>query len=86
MDKLLLGGFVVLVCIGCDTTNSSDPLAAKKAADAAPKSAADLPSTMPPEAKASAIAAIGQAKAQEQQNGSEARVKAFKMMQQQGSH
>jgi len=84
MKSAWFAAFAVAFCVGCNSGDtSSDPVAGKKSADAAPKSAADLPVDMPDVAKKSAAGAIGQAQAQQQMNGDAARVKAMKMMQQQ---
>ncbi len=84
---LVAVGLSSALLIGCDSGSAgSDPEVAKKAAAAAPKSAQDLPSTMPAEAKASAAAAMGQAQAQEKMSSDPARVKAMQMMRQQGAH
>ena len=82
-------GLVVLVatvCAGCNSDTSSDPSAAKMAADAAPKSASELPSNMPPEARAAAVAGIGQAEAQKKMNEDPARLHALEMMKKQAGH
>jgi len=83
----LVIGISAALLVGCDSGSAgSDPTMGKKAADAAPKSADNLPSTMPAEAKASAAAAMGQAQAQEKMGSDPARVKAMQMMRQQGAH
>jgi len=83
MKTFVIASLVAVVCIGCTASDPGDVATAKKGADAAPKSADALPSTMPAEAKASAAAAIGQAKAAKDQNNDPARVHAMEMMRQQ---
>ena len=84
VQKIILVSTVMLICIGCNSSSETgDNPEGRRAADAAPKSAAQLPAEMPPEAKASAKAAIGQASAMERQNNDAARVHALQMMQQQ---
>jgi hypothetical protein len=78
-----LAGIGLVILAGCGEAPSADPVIGKKTAEAAPKSAKELPASMPPEARASAAAAIGQAKAQQDMNNDPARAKALQMMKQQ---
>jgi hypothetical protein len=66
--------------VGCSGSGSGDIGTAHQASMAAPKSADQLPATMPKEAKASAASAMGQAQAEQQRNSDPARLKALKMM------
>ena len=86
MLKLSLAIFVLIACFGCSGDDSGNIAVANKAAQAAPKKPSDLPQNMPPEAKAAATAAMGQAQAQQQMNSDPARVHAMQMMQQQKGH
>jgi hypothetical protein len=80
MGKYLLIGAFALVCVGCSGDETVDTPVARKAAAAGIKPAAQLPATMPAEARASAAAAMGQAKAQQDMNNDPARVHAMEMM------
>ncbi len=83
MMRWALAGLCLAMLAGCGEAPSSDPVVAKKSAQSAPKNASELPANMPPEARASAAAAIGQAKAQQNMNNDSARMKAFEMMKKQ---
>jgi len=81
--RYLYLGIASLLLAGCGSGSSSDPVAAQRAATAAPTSAAALPGDMPPEARASAAAAIGQAEEQKRMNSDPARLHAMEMMKKQ---
>ncbi len=84
VGRLALACLVTCVCIGCSgEPEPVDTPQARKAAQAAPKSTSELPASMPPEAKAGAAAAMGQAKVIQDQNSDPARVHAMQMMRQQ---
>ncbi|MDR3692907.1 MAG: hypothetical protein P4L46_26240 [Fimbriimonas sp.] len=83
MKRILILLLVAAVgCVGC-SQDKGDVDTARKAALAAPKSAADLPASMPKDARASAAAAMGQAQAAQQANNDPARVHALEMMRKQ---
>jgi hypothetical protein len=83
---LVLIGLVVGACVGCTNSDPGDVATAQKASARAPKSAADLPSSMPKEAQASATAAMGQAQAVQSQGSDPVRLHALEMMRQQKHH
>lgn len=66
--------------VGCSKDETGDVEAAKKAAEAAPKTEAQLPANMPPEAKRAAMGGMGaqQAMAQQAQQQNQARMNAGK--------
>lgn len=76
LPLVLLAG----LAIGCGKEDAGDVEAAKKAAEAAPKTEAQLPKDMPPEAKRAAMGGMGaqQAMAQQQQQQQQARMSAGK--------
>lgn len=87
MTKYLLA-LVALVgasfIVGCDGPGESgDVDGAKKAAQAAPKSADQLPAEMPPQARNAAASAMGQAAAAQQAGNDPGRVRAMQEMQKQ---
>ena len=69
MKKLLpFASLLVLFTVGCNGGgDSGDVEAAKKAAAATPKTAAELPANMPPEARRGAEAGIAQQEAMRKQ-------------------
>jgi len=86
--RIALLGLVAVCIFGCSSAaDTGDKPEGRQAAAKTPKSASQLPENMPPEAKASAAAAIGQAQAASEQNGNAARIHAMQMMnQQKGGH
>jgi PBP1b-binding outer membrane lipoprotein LpoB len=87
MKKFLLALTVAagtLLMAGCEGPGETgDVESAKKAAAQAPKSADQLPADMPPQARAAAQSAMGQAAAAEQAGNDPGRVRAMQEMQKQ---
>jgi len=80
---LFVAAATCLAVAGCTSQDEGDVEGAQKAAAAAPKSVDQLPADMPPEARAAAASAMGQAAAAEQQANDPARVRAMQEMRRQ---
>ena len=82
MKNLIIIAIAALI-VGCSTQDNGNVEVSQKAAQAAPTKVSELPADMPPEAKASAAAAMGQAQAIQARNNDPARARAMQEMQRQ---
>jgi hypothetical protein len=76
----VLVALAALCLAGCLDSSAGDVAGAERAAAQAPKSVEELPADMPPEARASAAAAIGQSSSMQQQANDPARARALQEM------
>ncbi len=82
--NLLFVAVALVATAGCSSSEDpGDVAGASKAIAAGPKSVDQLPADMPPQAKAAASAAMGQAAAQQQMAADPARVRAMEEMKKQ---
>lgn len=83
---LFIAVAVGLALVGCSSNEEGDVASATEAAAAAPKSVEQLPADMPPQARAAAASAMGQAEAARQQANDPARVRAMQEMRRQSGN